>query len=807
LPSLDDVTQRFIADVAGYVGPLREAAAAARDLRDATIEGAPAADVDAHAIGDLRDKAEEGAEAMKSMRDASVEDDVALDGVRDRAEETASALSRLRDKAGEAAASMLGLSAASDAAAGSEDAGEGMGGMVYMIGALIVAIAGVLPAVAAMGLSIGAFAGFAVPTVEKVWKAISGGKQAIDALPAPLREVANGFKNLEGEYTKLAKAFQVPVAHLLGQVLDIATTMLPRLIPLADAGAKAMGAFLSIVGKGLESRGFTDFLALMAKLAVPATIAVTHLAGALLGFLGNAIKQLAPLSVPFTNFLTDTVKGLSGPLVAALKLGATLLVGLGKALAPILPLLSQFASVLLNDVGSSFMALVPLLTTVAKDLMPALHAAIKVVEPILANMLTPNSPLLSAIAALLKMLPTLIGIFTHFLDFLAANPAFARTAVDVLSALAAIVLITKAISILGTVIDFLFSPEIAVAIAIGLIVVGLIELYKHSKLVRDVLADLASFFKGVWQSALHAAGDIIKWFISGPLAAIKSAIADLAAWWKTHGQAMAEVASEVWKTISTIIKIWWDLTVAVIKVGMAVLEDIWGVAWAIIKGVTKTVWNLIKIIVDSTFHEVLDIVGFILDILTGHWHQAWEDLKALVSTVLHETVGIIQTILSGLISIMINAGKAAVEGFIHGVTSMIGAVGNAFSGIAHEAASWLGLSPAEQGPLSGGGAPEVRGRHFAQSLAQGILEGRSSVSAALASLSGVMSAGTHPGALAGSSGTSGLHINVPITLAPGMGSLVSPQFLNGLMPVVQEAILRYTQLNQSNGVAGFNRRS
>jgi phage-related protein len=705
---------------------------------------------------------------------------------------------------------LLGLSAAADAAAGAEDAGGGgLGGMVYMWGALVVAIAAVLPGFLAAGAAIGSFAAFAVPTVERVWKAIQAGPAAVNKLPGPLRMVGQEFENLTKEYDKFAKAFQMLVARLMSQGLGILSDLLPKLVPLANAGAKALGALMDMLGRGLQSQGFQNFLNTLIKLAVPATVAIGHLAGAILGLVGHITTALPSISVPFINFLTSLVKVLTGPVVAALRLGAELMMGLFRAITPILPLLGRFATVLLNDVGSSFMALVPLLTQLVKDLLPAFTAAISVIEPILANMLTPNSPLLTAISMLLKFLPVLVGGFTQLMAFLKANPWFTRIAVDVLSAAAAFKILGAVISVTGGILDALLSPEIAVAIAIAALVIGMMELYRHFKLVRDIVADVGHFFRDAFGAALHAVAAVIKWFDTSVLPGIKSAIADLAAWWKAHSQEIKTITKEVWKLVSTFVSVYMTLVVAEVKIGLAILKAVWGVAWAVITSVLKTAWQLVKIIVDSTFHEVLDIVGIILDLLTGHWSRAWNEMKALVSTVLHEIVDLIKTILSGLVSILYNAGRAAVMGLVHGLESAASAVGSAAGSIAHKIGGFFGLSPALEGPLSGSGAPEVRGRHFAQDLAKGVLAGRSSIVAAMASLSGVLgyTAGAHPGALAGANAGSGMHITVPITLAPGMGALTSPQFLNGLMPVVQEAILRYAQLNQSSGIAGFNRRS
>jgi hypothetical protein len=70
---------------------------------------------------------------------------------------------------------------------------------------------------------------------------------------------------------------------------------------------------------------------------------------------------------------------------------------------------------------------------------------------------------------------------------------------------------------------------------------------------------------------------------------------------------------------------------------------------------------------------------------------------------------------------MFSAGRNAIARLLDGIKSMIGEVGSVVSSIASKVAGFFGLSPAKEGPLAGGGAPEVRGQHFAADLARGML--------------------------------------------------------------------------------------
>ncbi|HEV2376231.1 MAG TPA: hypothetical protein VGS19_29185, partial [Streptosporangiaceae bacterium] len=188
-------------------------------------------------------------------------------------------------------------------------------------------------------------------------------------------------------------------------------------------------------------------------------------------------------------------------------------------------------------------------------------------------------------------------------------------------------------------------------------------------------------------------------------------------------------------------KVWFATIKAIFTVGLAVLKAVWNVAWAVVYGVVKTAWDLIAQTVHTAIQFITGIIGIALDLVTGHWSQAWHDMATLAAQMLADITNIIRTSVTNFGSLLFNAGKALVQGLINGITSMFGAVGNAVGSIAHTVAGFFGLSPARWGPLSGSGAPEVRGRHFAQALAAGINAGSPAVAAAAGRLAGAAALG------------------------------------------------------------------
>jgi hypothetical protein len=328
---MEEVRQRFVADLEEYVEDMRSAAGDARAFGDANAEAK-------EMIDGLRDTAAEAGEAVGDLRDSSAEAREATDELRDGALEAAEALGRLRDEAIEATEALHAVRDAEVEAggAGAAEGGEGIGLMAFAIAGLIGLAAAVAPALLAAGGGIGAFALFAYPAISQVTGALSDTKAQLAKLPAPIRTVVNEVKNLEAQWKGISAQFTMPVVQMMSQVLDIASDVLPKLVPLARAGAAAVGQLLDQLGRTVDSKGFTDFLGMLTKLAGPATAAIGRLAGTVLSILGGAITQLAPISVPFVKMLDALLKAAGPALINALVFLAQAAMDIGRALTPLM---------------------------------------------------------------------------------------------------------------------------------------------------------------------------------------------------------------------------------------------------------------------------------------------------------------------------------------------------------------------------------------------------------------------------------------------------------------------------------------
>lgn len=292
---LDPVLETFIANTRPYVSALNDAIGAAREFARANLEAAAAIKtMQAAASGDARDLADIASSAADA---ASAEADL-----RTTAAEAALALALQGVAASSAADATAGLAAA-EAAAGAAASGGFLASITGSIGPIAIAagvvaglglgVQGLIPDLVAAGLGLGAFGALALPTFTAVTGAVSTlstdtaaykaavGDLAKDqalakiradwaALDPAQRQAVRSVQDLQSAWSKMAQQFEPVVMPIFNQLLDIAKTLMPLLVPLANAAAGAIGQLLGQFDKFVKSQGFQDFIFQMSKLAGPA---------------------------------------------------------------------------------------------------------------------------------------------------------------------------------------------------------------------------------------------------------------------------------------------------------------------------------------------------------------------------------------------------------------------------------------------------------------------------------------------------------------------------------------------------------
>ena len=363
----------------------------------------------------------------------------------------------------------------------------------------------------------------------------------------------------------------------------------------------------------------------------------------------------------------------------------------------------------------------------------------------------------------------IIPVISKFAGFLLRNKGILETLAPIILAIVAAFTawagIMKVIAIVSD-----MNPWTLAIMAVIAVVVLLVE---HWKTVERVAKD-------VFKAVEHAIEDAFNWVKSnwplilgvllGPIALaaaliykywhqITAGIADVIDWVKSHWELILEILTGPVGLAIVFIKNHWTQIVDIFK--------------SVLDRVTGDVRNW-EMDIGHEFEHLFDLLGQytrtgLSDVV--HW---FEGLPALILRAL-----------SNLGSMMYSAGRHVISSLLDGVKSMVGDVGHVIGSIASKVAGFFGLSPAREGELSGSGAPEIRGAHFAAAFASGMLGGNAAVRSAAARLAASAGMGAAAGSgFAGAGGVAGAPMVLQIQLGSG-GSGLDQQFMTWLKNAVR----------------------
>ena len=212
--------------------------------------------------------------------------------------------------------------------------------------------------------------------------------------------------------------------------------------------------------------------------------------------------------------------------------------------------------------------------------------------------------------------------------------------------------------------------------------------------------------------------------------------------------------------VIVLIIVYWDEIAAGTAAAWDWIVEKLGEAWEWIKATATSIWEGIKAFFEGLWEDIKSAVSSAWDSVTSTISSAWDSAVAFVQGGIDRVMGFIAglsaipgmvggffsnmvstavTWISNLISraaavpgqitsalgnlgsLLTGAGRSVIQGLINGIRGMISNVGSAMSNVASTIRSYLPFSPAEDGPLSGSGAPEVSGARIAETLGEGVM--------------------------------------------------------------------------------------
>ena len=265
---------------------------------------------------------------------------------------------------------------------------------------------------------------------------------------------------------------------------------------------------------------------------------------------------------------------------------------------------------------------------------------------------------------------------------------------------------------------------VLLALAIAALVIGFIELYKHSQLVRDIVADTGKVFSAIWNAVWGVLQTVFAWIrdnwpllvgiLFGPFGLVAALIL-------TNWGTVKDFVTGVFNTIINVAQSVWNWLSSNWPLVLAILTGPFGMAVYLI----ANYWNQIVSFAAGIPGRILGALSSLAGMLVGIGSAMINGLKngaeAALGGVLGFMGGIIGRIKGALgdtASTLYNAGKAIIDSLGRGIKEGAEQVFSFVSGIAGKIASLKGPPEKDYKLLIPAGTQIMRGLN--DSLAAGM---------------------------------------------------------------------------------------
>ncbi|QZE10721.1 tape measure protein [Streptomyces phage South40] len=515
------------------------------------------------------------------------------------------------------------------------------------------------------------------------------------------------FEAAHKAMSNLAQIAGPAVKNLFIELSSLMTTVLPQ------AGAiigTAIGAIASALSQPAVTQGITSMFSAL-RTAVdtlaPAMAPLGQALGSLMAIIANMLPIVASLASAAIIPLANAFVALTPQIVPIITLLGGALLSAFQTLTPIIQQMVPIVGQMLAAAWSVLSAILPpiaqIFTMILQAVMPLAQTLISALAPILPilaaalqTVLTALQPIiqtaLQIITAVIQpLLPMLSGIIQDFLPKLAdALKRLLEAIQPVLDALLAVVnfLMPILVPVLQFIIALLADSLVAAVNGVALVFEGLVEIVKG---VWDIIVGILKFAFGLVKAIFTGNTDLLKegWnqFWSGIWQFVKGIWDVILGAFRTFlSVGILGTATKVLKGIGQAFKAGWQ---AVVDFGKA--------AWSAITGgfSSFTGW------LGSTASSAISAVG-------RFFSQGWTSIKdtaisalgKLASsigtwigkavTTIGELPGKAKSALGDLGSVLIDAGKKLIQGFINGIKNMFGSVKDTLGGLTDKLTSWKG---------------------------------------------------------------------------------------------------------------------
>lgn len=567
-------------------------------------------------------------------------------------------------------------------------------------------------------------AGFAAVALgmDGIKKAAEVMKPAVDKLKASLsatfertmapvfQDLLKLFPTLEGGLqriavgiSQMAKSFTEVISSKEGlrdirEILFNTGQFFSEITPGTQAFANAL---LTLGREGSKSfdllaagfnKFFTDFNAVVQRVSDDGSLRAA--------FVGLADVTNSLLSA--FNRLFEAGIRVMGPLGAPL---ANLITGLTDILVALMPILAIISGLLADVLGQALSALapiiqqlIPLIQAIANVIGIVFTEAIKILQPILSQLIgILSDSLMSVLTTLQPLLAPLLNFFGNLAILLGQTLA-------------------EALILIMPFIQQLIQFFVSLLTSLTPLLPALFELadvvFKSLlDIIQQLMPDIMKIAGEAMPKLLSAAQDLLPSFLDllatltdliVPLTDLALIILDLII---PVIQDMTRIIGDSWEHIALFFKGGIDFITGIIKTFVGLFTGDWEMMSEGIKQTVRGLWDNLR----GAFLLGLDAINAMFLGLPGRILDSLGDLGSL----------------------LIEAGKSLVRGFIEGIGQMIGAAANKAAELANTVREFLPFSPAKKGAFSGKGYTLYSGRTLVEDWARGIEQGTPAAVAAI----------------------------------------------------------------------------
>lgn len=241
-------------------------------------------------------------------------------------------------------------------------------------------------------------------------------------------------------------------------------------------------------------------------------------------------------------------------------------------------------------------------------------------------------------------------------------------------------------------------------------IIGLLDAFLNlfGTNIENVMTSISNFFQSVWNGIKSFFGNLwenLKSIVSTAIKEIQNTITNIlnaiVTFWQNIWNGIKTFASTVWNSIKSVITSTFNAIKGTIENILNGISTTWSNIWNGIKSAVSTIWNGIKSVVSGAINSVKgtiqSILGTIQNVWSNGWNtvkntlnNAWEGIKTGVSNGINNVLSFIRELPGKIVSalgdtgsLLVNAGKSIINGFLDGlksawdsVTGWIGGIGD-----------------------------------------------------------------------------------------------------------------------------------